>query len=270
MARLPSLNALRAFEAVARLGSVSLAGEELSVTPGAVSRHIKELENDLGVTILERDGRGLRLTTDGKRLKNNLKPAFEMINRAVLRTRRDPRRKRLLVIVSPLFATNWLIPRLNRFNRQAPKVDIVVADRLDVEDTAAAGADMVIEWGIFDSTAEFRAERLTRERVIPVCSQSACPDGRLANASLIHRHGCPTTFDFPDWSAFLAAVGLEGLDGIDPHAGFFFSRGVNSGCRARRRGGWRWSMPLLHTTTSLPNASFAPSPNRWKPISAIG
>ena len=78
MVRLPSLNALRAFEAVARLGSVSLAGVELSVTPGAVSRHIKELENDLGVTTLERDGRGVRLTVDGKRLRNNLKPAFEM------------------------------------------------------------------------------------------------------------------------------------------------------------------------------------------------
>ena len=226
MARLPSLNALRAFETVARLGSVSLAGDELSVTPGAVSRHIKELENDLGVTILERDGRGVCLTADGKRLRNNLRPAFEMINSAVLRMRRDPRRKRLLIMVSPLFATNWLIPRLELFSRRAPKVDIVVADRFGVEDPAAAGVDIVIEWGIFDNTAEFQAERLTRERVIPVCSRSACPDGNLADATFLHRHGLPKTFDFPDWSAFLAAVGLEELDGIGSHAGSSFSRGL--------------------------------------------
>ena len=129
-------------------------------------------------------------------------------------------------MVSPLFATNWLIPRLELFSRRAPKVDIVVADRLGEEDLAAAGADIVIEWGTFDSTADFQAKKLTRERVIPVCSQSACPDGNLAGATLLHRHGLPRTFDFPDWSAFLAAVGLEGLDGIDPHAGSSFSRGL--------------------------------------------
>ena len=226
MARLPSLNALRAFEAVARLGSVSLAGDELSVTPGAVSRHIKELESDLGVTILERDGRGVSLTADGKRLRNNLKPAFEMITRAVLRTRRDPRRKRLQIMVSPLFATNWLIPRLERFSRRAPKVDIVIADRLGEENPTAAGVDIIIEWGSFDSTADVGAERLTSERVIPVCSPSACSEGGLAGATLLHRHGCRNGFDFPDWPAFLAAVGLEGLDGVDPHAGHSFSRGL--------------------------------------------
>ena len=226
MTRLPSLNALRAFDAVARLGSVSLAGSELSVTPGAVSRHIKELESDLGVAILEREGRGVRLTIDGKRLRNSLKPAFEMISKAVLRTRRDPRRKKLLVMVEPVFATKWLIPRLDRFSRQAPKVDIVVADKLAETDISESGADVVIEWGIFDSADDVVAERLTREEVIPVCSPAACPEHGLAGAALLHRHGSRNGHDFPDWSTFLAAVGRERIDGGGPHAGPSFSAGL--------------------------------------------
>ena len=227
MARLPSLNALRAFEAVARLGSVSLAGGELSVTPGAISRHIKELESDLGVSILERHGRGVRLTSDGSHLKNGLYPAFDMINRAVLRMRRDPRRKRLLVMVVPLFAESWLMPRLRRFNRLAPKIDIVVADRFC--DAVVADVDIVIEWGAFESVADVKAERLTHERVFPVCSPKICPDSDLANATLVHRHDFPNRYDFPDWPVFLDTVGLDSVEGLDPHAGISVSGGLVMG-----------------------------------------
>lgn len=224
MARLPSLNALRAFEAVSRLGSVSLAGGELSVTPGAVSRHIKELENDLGVSVLERDGRGVRLTSDGKRLKNGLFPAFEMINRAVLSTRRDPRRKRLLVTVVPLFATSWLIPRLHHFGRQSPQVEIIVTDRFN--EASLSETDVAIEWGAFDSQTGFVAERLTHERIFPVCVPSLCPNRTLAGATLLHRHSFPTHYDFPDWTTFLAAVGLEGREGINSTLGISVSGGL--------------------------------------------
>ena len=224
MVRLPSLNALRAFEAVARLGSVSLAGDALSVTPGAVSRHIKELESDLGVSVVERDGRGVRLTANGKHLKNGLYPAFDMINRAVLRTRRDPRRRRLLVAVVPLFATSWLMARLDRFSRQAPKVDVIVADRFS--EAAVADADIVIEWGAFESMADVDAERLTHELVFPVCSPETCPNRTLAGATLVHRHNFPNRYDFPDWPIFLGAVGLETLEGVDPRAGVSVSGGL--------------------------------------------
>ena len=227
MARLPSLNALRAFEAVARLGSISLAGSELSVTPGAISRHIKELESDLGVSMLERDGRGVRLTGDGSHLKNGLYPAFDMINRAILRMRRDPRRKRLLVMAVPLFAESWLMPRLSRFNRLAPKIDIVVADRFC--EATAADVDIVIEWGAFESVADVEAERLTHEHVFPVCSPKICPNRTLAGATLVHRHSFPNRYDFPDWPAFLDAVGLESAEGLYPHAGISVSGGLVMG-----------------------------------------
>ena len=224
MARLPSLNALRAFEAVARLGSVSLAGGELLVTPSAVSRHIKELEADLGVAILERDGRGVRLTAAGKNLRDNLYPAFTMINNAVVRTRRNPRRKRIVVVVAPVFAKCWLIPRIGSFRRQAGNVDIVLADRFT--ESTVGGADIVVDWGSFDSEGDVVAERLTRETVLPVCAPSVCQDRTLAGATLLHRHSFPHRYDFPDWPTFLAGTGLEGRDGIDPHAGISLSGGL--------------------------------------------
>ena len=224
MARLPSLNSLRAFEAVARLGSVSLAGAELSVTPGAVSRHIKELEADLGVAILERNGRGVRLTAAGQNLRDNLYPAFTMISNAVLRTRRNPRRKRVVVMVTPAFATCWLFSRFGDFKDQARGVDIVLVDRFS--ESTIAGADIVIEWGAFDSTGDIVAERLTREVVFPVSAPSVCQDGTLVGATLLHRHSFPNRYDFPDWPTFLAGVGLERRDGIDPTAGISLSGGL--------------------------------------------
>ena len=224
MARLPSLYSLRAFEAVARLGSMSLASGELSVTAGAISRHIKELESDLGVSIVERDGRGVRLTEEGKRLRNGLYPAFEMINRAVLYTRRDPRRKRLLVAVVPLFAENWLIPRLKRFKRMAPKIDVIVADRFS--EAVAVDADIVIEWGEFESLADAEIERLTHEQIFPVCIPAMCPNRTLVGATLVHRHRFPNRYDFPEWPAFLGAAGLESVEGPDPHGSVSVSGGM--------------------------------------------
>ena len=221
MARLPSLNSLRAFEAVARLGSVSLAGGELSVTAGAVSRHIKELEADLGVAILERSGRGVRLTTAGQNLRDKLYPAFTMINNAVLRARRNPRRKRVVIMATPAFATCWLFSRFINFKGLARGVDIVIVDRFG--ETTLDGADIVIEWGAFDSTGDIVAERLTREMIFPVCAPSICQDGTLAGATLLHRHSFPNRYDFPDWPTFLAGVGLERRDGIDPRAGISLS-----------------------------------------------
>ena len=224
MARLPSLYSLRAFEAVARLGSMSLASGELSVTAGAISRHIKELESDLGVSILERDGRGVRLTEDGKHLRNGLYPAFEMINRSVLYTRRDPRRKRLLVMAVPAFAESWLMPRFKQFKRLTPKIDVIVADRFS--DDVATDVDVVIEWGAFGSMADVEAERLTHERIFPVCTPETCRDGTLAGATLVHRHRFPSRYDFPDWPTFLAAVDLESVEELDPRAGISVSGGL--------------------------------------------
>ena len=226
MTHLPSLNALRTFEAVARLGSVARASKELSVSPGAVSRQLKELECCLGVTVLERNGRGLRLTSDGKSLHGGLHSAFDMISNSVQSTRRSVGRRRLPLAVVPLFAAFWMIPRLHRFVRAEPSVDIAISDRFEQTDDGACGTDAVIEWGSFDSTDAVIAERLTVESIIPVCSPTAQPNAGLSGATLLHRQDFPSRYDFPNWPTFLAAAGLVGLDGLSPDTGPGISGGL--------------------------------------------
>ena len=124
----------------------------------------------------------------------------------------------------PVFAESWLMPRLRRFNRLAPKIDIVLADGF--HEGTVADVDIVIEWGAFESVADVEAERLTNERVFPVCCPKICPNFTLADATLVHRHNFPNRYDFPDWPVFLQSVGLESVEGLDPHAGTSVSGGL--------------------------------------------
>ena len=199
---LAPLSKLRAFEAAARLGSITGAGEELSVSPGAISRHIKELEAELGVQVLDRVGRGVRLTDDGVRLFRSLQPAFAMISGAMRQAMRDPDRTRLTVMTVPVFASTWLLPRAARFARLAPEVDLIITDRITEEAFGASVADVVIDWGDFGGTEAAVVERLTRERLFPVCApSSAC--FRFARRRSVRRTAvstaprCCTAIPFP-------------------------------------------------------------------------
>ena len=212
--RLPSLNALRAFEVVARRGSVSAAAAELFVTPGAVSRQIKSLEEDLGAVLVVRDGRGVRLTEIGERLCIGLEAAFTRIADTVEQTRQRQIRGTLRIFVVPQFAAAWLIPRLDRFVRLAPEIDIVVVDKLLHINTSALNADVIIDWGHFGDSPDFFAEKLLDEEIFPVCAPQICLAGSLAGATLLHCTGSPHSWGWPDWATFLASVGLD-LDGID-------------------------------------------------------
>ena len=209
-ANLPHLNRLRAFEAVARLGSLSLAGAELSVSGSAVGRQIKELESELGVPVMERDGRGIRLTDEGRDLFAHLEPAFDIISSAFEHARRDPGRSRLTVRTPPVFATTWLFHRLPRFYERAPDVDLVVTDLNFEELPSARAADVMIDYGDFSEDTNDIAEKLTDEAVFPVCVPSMCPkDGDLSRLTLLHRHSFPSRYGFPDWPSFLDLVGRE-------------------------------------------------------------
>ena len=212
MTRRPSLGSLRAFDAVARLGSVKLAGNELSVTPGAVSRRIKELESDFGVSFLERDGRGVRLTCDGERLRRGLCPAFKIISKTISNMHVDQHRRKLVLETAPVFATRWLLPRIDRFKRQHPKLEVILSNRF--VEANAVDADIVIDWGQPATTTG--GERLTQEFIFPVCNPSICHNRTLAGAILLHRHQFPSRYDFPEWSNFLTSVGLKVAD---PRAG---------------------------------------------------
>lgn len=130
----PSLNALRAFEASARLGSMSHAAHELGVTPGAVSRHVVALEDMFGVQLLKRLPQSVESTPEGSRLAGKLGQAFKLIEEGIAQLEPAP----LTLSCSATIMMHWLIPRLRNFKEAHPDVEL----RLDVN---YADVDLVRE-----------------------------------------------------------------------------------------------------------------------------
>jgi LysR family glycine cleavage system transcriptional activator len=166
---LPPLAALRALEAVARTGSLTKAAEALYVTHGAVSHQLKALESDVGVTLFERAGRGVRLTDEGERLAQRVRAALGEIGEALreARERRNPRRLRVTVI--PSFAARWLLPRIGRFIAAHPDIDLDVRANGALADFRHDDVDCGIRQGA-GQWPGLIAEPLLEEHHFPVCS----------------------------------------------------------------------------------------------------
>jgi LysR family glycine cleavage system transcriptional activator len=141
--QLPSLNALRAFEAFGRHGRMTLAADELCVTHGAVSRQIRQLEEHLGVPLTEGPRSRLRMTEAGLKLAQALSPAFDQIEAAVPRpVQAGPRS--LVISCLPTFAMKWLIPRLPVFQAAHPDIPVRVAESNGPFDFKGDGVDLAI------------------------------------------------------------------------------------------------------------------------------
>lgn len=154
--QLPSLNALRAFEAFGRHGRMTLAADELCVTHGAVSRQIRQLEEQLGVALTEGPRSRLRLTQAGLKLAQALSPAFDQIEAAVPRPiQAGP--KPLVVSCLPTFAMKWLIPRLPRFQAAHPDIPVRVAESNGPFDFKADGIDLAIRMRSPDTVVTYDA-----------------------------------------------------------------------------------------------------------------
>lgn len=168
--RLPSLNALRAFEAAARHGSFVDAAEELSVTPAAVSHQIKGLEEALGIAMFVRHHRAVELTMAGRRLLPGLSDAFDRIATAVDGVK-PARETPVTITVPPSFAAKWLAPRLEGFMAQHPDVPIRVQAEASVVDLDAAEVDLGVRTlnGSAEEPTDDRCERLFEDWVFPVC-----------------------------------------------------------------------------------------------------
>jgi LysR family glycine cleavage system transcriptional activator len=145
--QLPSLTSLRAFEAAARLGGFSAASRELNVTHAAVAQQVRGLEATLGVTLLERSGRGLALTPEGERLAAALTAGFEGIAAAVEEVKAGEDERPLRVTLTPAFASQWLVPRLGRFWARHPEVPLSLHPDRQVLDLTRARMDLAIRLG---------------------------------------------------------------------------------------------------------------------------
>lgn len=166
---LPSLNALRAFEAVARHLSYRRAAEELHVSPAAVKQLVGKLEAVLGTTLVQRSGRGLALTTIAIAGRDELARGFRQITSAVEKMRMRDQRQRLIVSVEPSFATAWLVPRLERFRSVNAQIDVLIDSSLQLVDLEGGAADIAIRFG-GRPIAGLIAQRLFDEELCAFCS----------------------------------------------------------------------------------------------------
>jgi len=167
--RLPAMQALRAFEATARMQSLSKAAEALHVTHGAISHQIKALEEEIGVRLVERAGRGIRLTDEGERFAGRVRGALAELAEAMREVAERTNPRQLRVSVVPSFAARWLIPRIGRFFAAHPDIDLDVRANNAYVDFSRDDADVAIRYGL-GSWPGVIAEHVLDEVHFPVCS----------------------------------------------------------------------------------------------------
>jgi DNA-binding transcriptional LysR family regulator len=170
--KIPPLHALRAYEAVARRMSFSEAAEELYVTPSAISHQVKQLEEHLGVTLIDRSRRHMRLTEEGVSCFHALASAFEMIGDMTQRLQQRQNLHRLSVRVSlQTFAMQWLIPRLHKFREKYPELELDITTSLNPADLTVDSVDVFISRGN-DFPEKFCVEKILDETLVAVRAAS--------------------------------------------------------------------------------------------------
>ena len=145
--QLPPLTALRAFEAAARLGSLSGAARELNVTHAAIKQQVTKLEAWFGVSLMQREGRGVATTEKGARLASALGDGFGVMKAAVTALTEDDATRPLKITLTPTFAANWLMPRLGGFRAEYPEIEIMLNPTAQPIDLIAEDYDLGFRFG---------------------------------------------------------------------------------------------------------------------------
>jgi LysR family transcriptional regulator, glycine cleavage system transcriptional activator len=202
---LPPLNALRAFEAVARHGNVTRAARELGVTQTAASHQIGTLERFLGVDLVTRAPGGVALTQAGRAWADALTDVFERLRDANRRLRRPPGPRLVSVSVMPSFGTRWLVPRLGRFLAAHPDIDVRISSSERLVDFATEDVDVGVRYGRRPRVGP-HAEHLFDDRWVVVCAPGRAVGtvAELAQVPLL----CD---DEPGgWVSWLESAGYQG------------------------------------------------------------
>lgn len=210
--RLPSLNALRAFEAAARHLSFTRAAEELFVTQAAISHQIKGLEEQIGLPLFQRRNRNLILTNAGQALLPELTECFDQMDAAVARIKRQDEAGILTVSTMDSLAATWLMPRLAKFRSQHDDIDVRLAVSDMVVDYERNGIDIGIRYGL-GNWPGLTAELLMPEKIFPVCAPELLhKDGGLKEPGDLRGHTLIHD-DMPeDWNMWLRAAGVADID----------------------------------------------------------
>lgn len=216
--RLPPLNALRAFEAAARHMNFSRAADELSVTPGAVSQQIQNLEDYVGAALFKRTPKGLLLTDAAQTALPALREAFDRLGEAASLLTAPADGRRVTVSAAPSFAAKWLVPRLGRFEAVHPEVDVWLSAGMELVDFASGEVDVAIRYGS-GRYPGLEVVRLMNETVLPVAAPALLAERPLdrpedlASHILLHDGSPDADESCPDWSMWLAARGVKDVDG---------------------------------------------------------
>ena len=214
--RLPSLNALRAFVAVARHGGVSRAAEALNLTHSAVSHQIRALQEELGVTLFDKAGRGLSLTGEGSRFAARVEAAFDEIEDAAHEIGAHTH-KRLRIATISSFAACWLLPRIGDFISSCPDIDVHVQSTNKPTDLKSGEADVWIAFGTGPYPGLF-CELLLRDWLFPVCSPEFARQYKLHDHAWVD--GVPLMHsDYEPWSLWFPAAGITARE---PERGIMF------------------------------------------------
>jgi DNA-binding transcriptional LysR family regulator len=214
--RLPSLTALRIFEAVARSLSFTKAAAELGITQAAVSRQIKALEQDLAVRLIRRGAKGNDLTDAGEILFSGVYQALGAIEQSVERITGSGDRQILHVSVAPYFSASWLTPRLMRFIAAHPEIDLRLTHAYHPADHRREGIDLGINWGSGDWPGVAREKLLDGSLTAVLSPALLARIGPLRDPAQLLDQTLLFEFDIQHWQAWCAAAGC-GLPAMTRH-----------------------------------------------------
>lgn len=203
---LPPLNALRAFEVAARLQSMSLAADELHVTHGAVSRQVRALETQLGVALFVKDGRGVKLTAAGIRLRDSTVEAFERLRDVCAELKHQSSDAPFVLGCPGSLLARWFIPRLDRLHRELPELRLQLSSSEGDLDPRRPGLDATLLFAEPPWPADMQVYELAVEAIGPVLSPRyahaaqllQAPAAALLNEALLHTSSRPQAW--PAWA----------------------------------------------------------------------
>lgn len=199
---LPSTATLQAFEAAARHLSATQAAAELHLTQGAVSRQIRGLEEQLGVSLMDRQGRGLVLTQAGASYAEEIRGVLAKLSKATVAVRTNPTGGTLNLAILPAFGMHWLAPRLPEFGRAHPEVTVTLSTRLAPFDFSNESFDAAIHFGREDWPGAHHLP-LAPETVLAVCAPELV-NTPLSAQTLLHLETRPR-----GWARWFAATGQD-------------------------------------------------------------
>lgn len=205
----PSITALRAIEALDRLGSASAVAEELSLTQSAVTRQLQSLEAQTGADLIRRDRRNLSLSQPARAYVAEIRDALNRISQASLRLQAAPGGGTVNLAILPTFGMRWLVPRLPEFTRLHPEITLNMTSRLKRFSFDLEPFDAALHFGVADWPGTDRL-KLRNEQVLPVCAPDLLPAGAVAGAAdllrmpLLHIQTRPQA-----WSEWFAAMGVD-------------------------------------------------------------